>query len=348
MRAEPLTVGLVGLGVIGRVHLDVLTADPRFELAFVAEPEREARVGRTSDPGFPHFDDLAEAMQAVERGRLSAPDLVVVATPTATHLDLASHVLDRTTSMVLSEKPLTADTQRLRAFEVRHPDASTRVHVVNHFAFSPEVDWAAQLVAERGWGPPSEVLSAFNDAYAMKSAAERSTYVSSWTDSGPNQLGLLARFVSGCLTRSLVESPDGTRAVAEISYAGGTGILSSNWLTGDSSKQTSLRWPGGRELFLDHTAMTVVAVDAHRAVAQFGHDGTVDRKTAHYAAMYDAYLSDRHAPMFSLDFARSTAELLHRAMASTPSEGSFTWASPQRPLSGPRASTDDDPDRSTR
>ena len=36
--ARHRTVGLVGLGVIGRVHLDVLTADPRVTLAFVADP----------------------------------------------------------------------------------------------------------------------------------------------------------------------------------------------------------------------------------------------------------------------------------------------------------------------
>ena len=323
--ARHRTVGLVGLGVIGRVHLDVLTADPRVTLAFVADPRAGTHPESARRDTCGHYKDLSAALSAVESGEVPAPDVVVLATPTTTHLDLASDVLDRTTSTVLSEKPLTGDAERLRAFERRHRGAASRVHVVNHFAFSPEVEWAARLVDARGWGSPSTVLSTFNDPYVTKSSADRSTYVSSWIDSGPNQLGLLARFLSGCDVRSHSAYDDGTRSITEISYVGGSGILCSNWHTGDSSKQTSLRWRGGRELLLDHTAMSGLAVDAGRPAAHFGHDGLVDRKTAHYAAMYDAYLVEPDSDVFSLSFARSTAALLHQATTSAPAGGAIAW-----------------------
>jgi predicted dehydrogenase len=192
-------------------------------------------------------------LRAARRGDLPEPDFIVLATPTSTHLDLASHVLVETASTVLSEKPLTGNSQTLREFETCHADASERVHVVNHFAFSPEVEWAARFVAERAWFTPSMVLSTFNDPYVKKSEVERATYVSSWIDSGPNQIGLLARFVSGGEIRLHTSTSDGMRSITEMAYVGGSAVSSSNWHTGDSSKQTSLRWANGREILLDHT-----------------------------------------------------------------------------------------------
>src|SRR5918993_2280851 len=133
--ARHRTVGLVGLGVIGRVHLGVLTADPRVTLAFVADPRAGTHPESARRDTCGHYKDLSAALSAVESGEVPAPDVVVLATPTTTHLDLASDVLDRTTSTILSEKPLTGDAEQLRAFERRHRDTASRVHVVNHFAF---------------------------------------------------------------------------------------------------------------------------------------------------------------------------------------------------------------------
>lgn len=318
------TVGLVGLGVIGRVHLNVLRAHPRARLTFVADPSLDTHGNPIAPDRQRHYKDLSTALHGVQRGDIAAPDFVVLATPTTTHLHLASEILDQTGSTILSEKPLTGDVDRLHSFERRQPDASDRVHVVNHFAFSPEVAWAADFVEQQGWGFPSFVLSTFNDPYVNKFAAQ-ATYVSSWIDSGPNQLGLLSRFLPECGVRSHTATPEGTRSITEISYPGGRGILSSNWHTGDSSKQTALRWLGGREILLDHTAMTGIAVDADIPVVHFGHGAAVDRKTAHYAAMYDAYLTEPSLPVFSMAFARSIATLLSEATTSAPARTALAW-----------------------
>ncbi len=319
------TVGLVGLGVIGRVHLDVLASEPRVALAFVADP-RLGSAGAASPPaGCPAYGGLSEALESVERGEIAEPDVIVLATPTSTHLDLAAEVLQRTAATVLSEKPLTGDAGELASFESRHVDASERVRVVNHFAFSPEVGWAVGQVEQRGWAAPTTVLSSFNDPYVKKSVAERSTYVSSWIDSGPNQLGLLARFVSSPVVQVHRATPDGTRSMTELDHEGGSAVLVTNWATGDSSKQTSLRWSDGCEILLDHTAMTGVALERGKPVAHFGGTGMIDRKTAHYAAMYDSYLTDPASPLLSWTFARSSAALLHAAAASEPPVQSVDW-----------------------
>ena len=122
---------------------------------------------------------------------------------------------------------------------------------------------------------------------------------------------------------------DGTRSVTRVVFDGGTGVLTSSWHTGDSSKQTSLRWSDERELWLDHTSMTAVAVEDGAPVAHLGHDGTVDRKRAHYRAMYRTYVDDPAHPLLSLGSARETARLLREAheLASPPSEQAWeSWS----------------------
>jgi hypothetical protein len=154
--------------------------------------------------------------------------------------------------------------------------------------------------------------------------ARRASYVSTWVDSGPNQLGLLERFVSGCEVRAHSAAPDGSRSVTRIGFETGAGVLSANWHTGDSSKQTSMRWVDGREVLLDHTAMTGLALEHGAPVEHLGHDGTVDRKTAHYRAMYDTYLRDRDHPLLSLAHARTAAAVLRQA-ADAPPVAPLVW-----------------------
>jgi predicted dehydrogenase len=321
------TVALVGLGVIGQVHLRTLAEVPELEVGCVVDPRAEAREPARR-AGLPSYDDVDALLRDVDRGRLPAPELYVVATPTNTHVGLAERLLATTAADVLSEKPLADDPAALEVLAAR-PDVHDRLRVVNHFAFSPEVVGGARRAHDRGWGPPTSVLSVFNDPYVLKPEHERATYVSSWTDSGPNQLGLLARFVSGVAVAAHDAVADGTRSVTRVVFDGGTGVLTSSWHTGDSSKQTSLRWSGGRELWLDHTSMTAVAVEDGTPVAHLGHDGTVDRKRAHYRAMYRTYVDDPAHPLLSLGSARETVRLLREAheLASPPSEQAWeSWS----------------------
>jgi predicted dehydrogenase len=308
----PLTVGLIGLGVIGRVHREVLRRDPRFSLTFIADG-RAAALPAADEDHVVRYDGLDAALRAIESGELTAPDLFVLATPTPAHLDHVARVLSRTDARVLCEKPLTSSVPDLERFEDEHRDADSRLAVVNHFGFSPEVTWGVELATSGQWGPPRTFTCSFNDPYVVKSPAERATYVSSWIDSGPNQLAVLRRFTTEVAVVAHSTDGDGARSVTQITHHGGTGFLASNWCTGSSSKQTFLQWDSGRELVLDHTAMTGIALEADRPVEHFGNDGSVDRKVAHYAAMYDAFLTGQAPDLLSLGFAREIAQVLHSA-----------------------------------
>ena len=311
-----MRVGLVGLGVIGRVHLRVLAATEGVETVLVVDP-RAADVA-SSPPRYPR---LADAL-AVHGGDL---DIVVLATPTDTHLDLAAEALTGTRATVLSEKPLSPDAAALARFERDHAAHLPRLRVVNHVAFSPEVEWAVRVVRRHGWGPPHRVLSTFNDPYVVKSPTERASYVTSWVDSGPNQLSLLTRFAGGWRVLRHHEAEAGLRSVTELAHDGGSATLVTNWWTGDSSKQTVLRWQTGAELFLDHTAMTGFAVVDGHVQEHLGHDGTVDRKTAHYSAMYAALLSGREERLLGLPLARAVAEVLTAASSASAGGSGPRW-----------------------
>ncbi len=311
-------MGLVGLGVIGAVHRDVLGARPDVRLAFLADQREIPTDGAGTIPRFRSLEAALDAHGDV--------DLVVVATPTDTHLDVVAQVLDRTDADVLSEKPISRDPEALRRFGERHGPALGRVRTVNHFAFSPEVVWAADLVASSGWGPPDRVLSCFDDPYVAKTPAERESYVSSWVDSGANQFALLARFADGWTITAHEEDAEGLRSVTEAAFDGGSATLSTNWWTGASSKQTVMRWADGRELFLDHTAMTGLVLEGGRAREHLGNDGTVDRKTAHYSAMYRAVFAGTDAELLGYRLACEIAELLATASASSPDGSAVNWS----------------------
>jgi hypothetical protein len=71
--------------------------------------------------------------------------------------------------------------------------------------------------------------------------------------------------------------------------------------------------------------MTGAALDGGAPVANLGGSPARDRKTAHYAAMYDMYLTDPSSRLLSLAFARSTAALLHDATASASPRDALDW-----------------------
>jgi predicted dehydrogenase len=300
--AERQRVLVVGLGTIARTHLSVLGQRSDVTVVAGVDPVVDGLA-------FPVFRSPADAL-AVEPD----PDLVVVATPTDTHVGLVREIVDRTEALVLSEKPLATDLQELAGLD----DVADRVRVAHHFAFSPEVEWARRHVASAGWGPPTRVLSVFHDAYADLPPCRAASLVSSWVDSGPNQLSVLSPFTGPC---DLVSHADvGQRAVTVLAHDGGRSVLTSNWLAADSSKQTSLTYDGDREVRLDHTSLTVTLLERGLVVEHVGYTGTASRKEAHYRGLYDALLTDPSDPRLGVPLATDIARLLEASASAAPAE----------------------------
>jgi predicted dehydrogenase len=304
---------LVGLGRIARTHLAVLDR--------LAETTVVAGV----DPA-PAYDVPFPVHRSLEDGLASAPDLVVLATPTERHVDQASEVLASTDAVVLSEKPLAQTSAAIAELEARHsPDVvAARLKVAHHFAFSPEVEWAARHVAEHPeWGPPTRVVAMSTDAYGTLTDSQRASLVSSFVDTAPNQLSVASAFTTGW--RVDTHADRGDRSVTTLGHDGGRMVLSSNWLAGDSSKHLVLEFLGGdMRVTIEHSSMTVLVTEGDRVTGHTAYADDVERKQAHYLGLYDALLHRPDDPRLGVPLALRIARLLEEA-AALPAAG-LAWS----------------------
>ncbi|MBX5440087.1 MAG: Gfo/Idh/MocA family oxidoreductase [Solirubrobacteraceae bacterium] len=104
-------VGLVGYGLAGRAfHAPLIAAEPALTLAAIvtADPERRARA-RAEHPHAALLDDAAELW-----ARRAELDLVVVASPNATHVPLARAAIEHGLDVVV-DKPLAASADEAEA-----------------------------------------------------------------------------------------------------------------------------------------------------------------------------------------------------------------------------------------
>lgn len=305
-----VSVGLVGVGTIAETHLAVLAEISGVDLVFVVDPRADAAVAfRDGYP--PHHLTLDDALGKHE------PDLVVVATPTGTHASLTQELLAQSAARILVEKPLAHgldEVETLRAFDPSL-GAAARVSVAHHFAFSPEVTWAADLIGDNDWGPVTRITSVFHDPYITDADHSFAAYTSSWVDLGINQLSMLTRFVDVVGRGELHETAGGASAWCEVGFrSGGTSgsaLLRTSWEATASSKRTTLYLDqAGVEVWLDHTAVTAVATRDGQVVDQLVADGRTPRKIAHYRPLYRSLLSGAPDPVLSFETGARIVELL--------------------------------------
>ena len=117
-----LRIGLIGCGRIGRVHADSITVHPRAELARVFDPFEAAARDVGSSFGAAWTTDVESIIQDPEI------DAVVVASPTATHVDLLTRSV-QAGKAVLCEKPIDLDLARVDDCADRIGDLVNRVMV---------------------------------------------------------------------------------------------------------------------------------------------------------------------------------------------------------------------------
>jgi len=307
---EQRRVLVIGLGTIARTHLEVLAQRADVSIVGGVDPVVDTRADTRA---VPVFRTLGDALAADLR-----PDLVVVATPTETHVPIVRDVVERSNALVLCEKPLATTLAEIGALA----DVFDRVRVAHHFAFSPEVEWALRHVRAAGWSRPRRVVSVFNDAYAGLGDARLASYVSAWVDSAPNQLSLLAPFIGDC--RVVAHADERLRAVTVLDHDGGRTVLSSNWHAADTSKQTTVEYDGDRQVRMDHTSLTATVLEGGIVTEHAGDDGGVGRKEAHYRGLYDVLLSDASDPRLGVPLATDLARLLEAAAHAPRAE--VTWS----------------------
>lgn len=101
MSQDPLRVGVIGVGRMGRHHARVMSREDDVEFLGVLDADAARAADTVETHGGVAFDSL-EALLAAR------PDAVVVATPTTTHPELVIGLLERGVACLV-EKPLAAD-----------------------------------------------------------------------------------------------------------------------------------------------------------------------------------------------------------------------------------------------
>ncbi len=139
-----LKIAVVGAGAIGRVHINVIRANPHCQLVAVVDPS-DAALQLSKSLGIPHFQTLENLLAQT---RL---DGIVLATPNAMHVTQALQCLDAGVA-VLIEKPIAhtlSEAQRLiDAIQANVGTDSARVLIGHHRAHSPIMAKAKAVIEE--------------------------------------------------------------------------------------------------------------------------------------------------------------------------------------------------------
>ncbi|MCO5969067.1 Gfo/Idh/MocA family oxidoreductase [Actinoallomurus soli] len=124
-----MRVGLIGAGRIGAVHARSLAEDPRVGRIHVVDtdPDRARQVAESIG---------GQVADGVDTLLDTAPDAVVVATPTRTHADLVVHCAARGVP-VLCEKPVFTDPATARRVAAQVRETTTPVCVGFQRRFDP-------------------------------------------------------------------------------------------------------------------------------------------------------------------------------------------------------------------
>jgi predicted dehydrogenase len=281
-------VGLIGLGRIGRVHLDALAQVPGIEVVATFDTRGIGTCG------------------SVEELLAARAETVIVATPAATHAAVCHDVLHaaRQPLTLLVEKPMATTVADVDGLQRDAAAAACHLHVLYHCAYAPEVAWGAGVARSVGddEGGIASIETSFSDHVPSDTIADhRRVYLSSWLDLAVNALSVLEQFVR---VESLdVEHTDTQRseyrATAVCTATSGrpvTAHVHTAWR--DDRKQTEIRFRSGATLALDHQRMTGRVTGTSTSVTSFRATTEQPRLVSHYTALFSELLS-RSAPRFT-------------------------------------------------
>jgi predicted dehydrogenase len=282
-------VVLVGLGNISSPHLRALEriASVGDVVGVDTSPHAEATFRGT------HLRIHAGLPEALCGGA----DLVVVATPTASHATVVDAVraLDHAVP-ILVEKPA-AD--RPEAAE-RVLAASHGVETIFHSGFAPEVVWATDIyaAARQRLGHAVAFEARFANPYAQDLAGRTASLANSWLDSGINALSIIGRFTIPTAVTSFRQL-EGHVSTFEARFALGSaeawhgGTIVTTWQAAEQTQSTRLHFSGGAELALDHIAGTATLLEDGAVTASYTRPEVEARLEGHYANFYGDYFGDR-------------------------------------------------------
>ena len=138
-------IGVIGAGMIGRKHIEVLrSGNPNYALAAVADPSPQAHV-EAEQLGYQCYNTVAELIDKAQ------PDGAIVAVPNQMHVDIGLLCVDRGIP-ILIEKPV-ADTVADAVNLIEAAEAAGVATLTGHHRrHNPIMRRAAELIASDAIG----------------------------------------------------------------------------------------------------------------------------------------------------------------------------------------------------
>lgn len=137
-------VALVGAGVMGRHHLDILLTSSDYDVVGVADPT-VAVLATLGERGFPVFPDYRRMLEEVK------PECVVIATPNSYHVSVALDCIERGIG-ILIEKPVSDSIENALQLTTELARTDVPVLIGHHRRHNPLLKKAAQHIAGGGIG----------------------------------------------------------------------------------------------------------------------------------------------------------------------------------------------------
>jgi predicted dehydrogenase len=229
--ADSLRIGVVGCGYWGAKHVRVLSSLADVDEVALIEPDPDRRgVLAAAFPSASTYASLEAALPSI--------DAVVIATPPATHTDLALQAL-RSGKHVLVEKPLTTSSAEARLI-VGEASLANRVLMVGHtFEFNAAVQELRRHVEEGEFGDVRYIHSSrFNiDLY-------RSDVNVIW-DLAPHDISIMNYLLRSAPTSVTAWGSSGGHvdvAYMRLDYGhiGVTGYVHVSWLEPKKTRQVTV------------------------------------------------------------------------------------------------------------
>jgi predicted dehydrogenase len=132
-----VAVGIIGTGYLGRLHARVLTEIPEASVAGFVELDDEVAADVASKLSIKRFDSIAALAKEI--------DCAVVATPTVTHYEIATELIEAGCD-VMVEKPITADTDQARKLIDLATSLGKIIQVGHVERYNPAIAAVAPLV----------------------------------------------------------------------------------------------------------------------------------------------------------------------------------------------------------
>jgi predicted dehydrogenase len=160
MTGTPLKAAIVGCGVIGLHHAKVLSAHPRFAVGALIDPRPHAL--ETVRQALPESGrDVVLAATLDELLAAQRPDLIVIATPSGTHVELATAAVASGAHVVI-EKPLDVTVARGKILAELADGAAARgqiISVISQHRFDPASRAVHRAIAAGRFGTVSSAVA---------------------------------------------------------------------------------------------------------------------------------------------------------------------------------------------